>query len=39
MLNLNKVVLAGYLGADPEVKTFQNNGRKVTLRVATAAIR
>ena len=35
MLNLNKVVLSGYLGADPEVKTFQNNGRKVTLRVAT----
>ena len=25
--SVNKVILVGNLGADPEVKTFQNGGR------------
>ena len=34
--SLNKVTLIGYLGADPEVRTFQNGGRVVTFSVATS---
>lgn len=32
---LNKVTLIGNLGADPEVKSFQNGGRVANLRIAT----
>ena len=33
--SLNKVMLIGNLGADPEVSTFQNGGKVCNLRVAT----
>ena len=33
--SLNKVMLIGNLGADPEVRSFQNGGRVCNLRVAT----
>lgn len=36
MSSVNKVVLIGRLGADPEVRTFQNGGKVVSLRVATS---
>lgn len=36
MASLNKVQLIGALGADPEVKSFQNGGRICNLRVATS---
>ena len=32
--SLNKVMLIGNLGADPEVKSFQNGGRIANLRIA-----
>ena len=32
---LNKVILIGNLGADPEVRSFQDGGRICSLRVAT----
>lgn len=34
--SLNKVCLIGNLGADPEVKSFQNGGKIVNLRIATS---
>ena len=34
--SLNKVMIIGNLGADPEVKTFQNGGRIANLRIATS---
>ncbi|WP_420606595.1 single-stranded DNA-binding protein [Novosphingopyxis sp.] len=34
--SVNKVILIGNLGADPEVKTFQNGGRLCNLRMATS---
>ncbi len=34
--SVNKVILVGNLGADPEVKTFQNGGRLCNLRMATS---
>jgi len=34
--SVNKVILVGNLGADPEVKSFANGGRIVNLRVATS---
>lgn len=34
--SLNKVMLIGNLGADPEVKSFQNGGRIANLRLATS---
>ncbi|NBC37330.1 single-stranded DNA-binding protein [Novosphingobium sp. FSY-8] len=34
--SVNKVILVGNLGADPEVKSFQNGGRIATLRIATS---
>ena len=34
--SLNKVMLIGNLGADPEVKSFQNGGKVANLRVATS---
>lgn len=32
--SVNKVIIVGNLGADPEVKNFQNGGKIVNLRVA-----
>ncbi|MGR3499935.1 MAG: single-stranded DNA-binding protein [Limimaricola soesokkakensis] len=34
--SVNKVILIGNLGRDPEVRTFQNGGKVVNLRVATS---
>lgn len=34
--SINKVILVGNLGRDPEVRTFQNGGRVCNLRVATS---
>ncbi len=34
--SVNKVILIGNLGADPEVKSFQNGGRIANLRLATS---
>jgi single-strand DNA-binding protein len=34
--SVNKVILIGNLGRDPEVKTFNNGGRVVNLNVATS---
>lgn len=35
MASVNKVILVGHLGRDPEVKTFQNGGKVCNLRIAT----
>ena len=34
--SVNKVIIVGNLGADPEVKSFQNGGRICNLRLATS---
>jgi len=34
--SVNKVILIGNLGADPEVRTFQNGGKVCNLRLATS---
>ncbi len=34
--SVNKVILIGNLGRDPEVRTFQNGGKVCNLRVATS---
>ena len=34
--SVNKVILIGNLGQDPEVKSFQNGGRLANLRIATS---
>ena len=34
--SVNKVILVGNLGADPEIRTFQNGGRVANLNVATS---
>ena len=34
--SLNKVMLIGNLGADPEIKSFQNGGKVCNLRIATS---
>ncbi len=34
--SVNKVILVGNLGQDPEVKSFQNGGRIANLRIATS---
>lgn len=36
MSSVNKVILVGNLGADPEIKSFQNGGKIANLRVATS---
>ena len=36
MASVNKTILLGNLGADPEVKIFQNGGKICNLRVATS---
>ena len=35
MASVNKVILIGALGADPEVKSFQNGGKICNMRLAT----
>jgi single-strand DNA-binding protein len=34
--SVNKVILIGNLGQDPEIKSFQNGGRIANLRIATS---
>lgn len=34
--SVNKVILIGNLGRDPEARTFQNGGKIVNLRIATS---
>jgi len=34
--SVNKVILVGNLGRDPEARTFQNGGKVVNLRIATS---
>ncbi|MET0239315.1 MAG: single-stranded DNA-binding protein [Sphingobium sp.] len=34
--SVNKVILVGNLGADPEVRSFQNGGKVANLRIATS---
>lgn len=34
--SINKVILVGNLGADPEVRKFQNGGQVCNLRIATS---
>ncbi|MBS9716160.1 single-stranded DNA-binding protein [Pseudohalocynthiibacter aestuariivivens] len=34
--SVNKVILIGNLGQDPEVRTFQNGGKVCNLRIATS---
>ncbi|MCB2015296.1 MAG: single-stranded DNA-binding protein [Sphingobium sp.] len=34
--SVNKVILVGNLGADPEVRNFQNGGKVCNLRIATS---
>ena len=36
MSSVNKVILIGNLGADPEVRSFQNGGKICNLRIATS---
>lgn len=33
--SVNKVILVGNLGGDPEIRTFQNGGKVCNLRIAT----
>ena len=34
--SVNKVILVGNLGNDPEIRTFQNGGKVCNLRIATS---
>ena len=36
MSSVNKVIIVGNLGADPEIKSFQNGGKIANLRIATS---
>ena len=36
MASLNRVMLIGNLGADPEIRSFQNGGKVANLRIATS---
>lgn len=36
MASVNKVILVGHLGRDPETRTFQNGGQVCNLRLATS---
>lgn len=36
MSSVNKVILIGNLGADPEIRTFNNGGKVCNLRIATS---
>lgn len=35
-MSVNKVILIGSLGRDPEIRTFQNGGKIANLRIATS---
>jgi single-strand DNA-binding protein len=39
MSGVNKVILIGRLGKDPEVRTFENNVKKATFPLATSEVR
>ena len=34
MLGLNKVMLIGYLGKDPEIISFENGSKKMSVTIA-----
>lgn len=34
--SVNKVILIGHLGRDPEIRSFQNGGRVANMRIATS---
>ena len=34
--SVNKVILVGNLGRDPEIRSFQNGGKVANLRIATS---
>src|ERR1700748_1675352 len=36
MAGVNKVILVGHLGQDPQSRSFQNGGKVVNLRIATS---
>ncbi|GAM06360.1 single-stranded DNA-binding protein [Novosphingobium sp. MBES04] len=36
MASVNKVILVGNLGADPELRSFQNGGQIANMRIATS---
>jgi single-strand DNA-binding protein len=36
MASVNKVIILGHLGRDPEVRSFQNGGKVCNLRIATS---
>lgn len=36
MSSVNKAIIVGNLGADPEIKSFQNGGRIANMRIATS---
>ncbi|STY93188.1 single-stranded DNA-binding protein [Moraxella bovis] len=36
MASINKVIIVGRLGADPEVRQFQNGGQVTNLSIATS---
>lgn len=36
MASVNKVILVGNLGAEPEIRTFQNGGKVANLSIATS---
>lgn len=36
MASVNKVILVGNLGADPEIRSFQNGGKVANMRIATS---
>ena len=38
MASVNKVILVGNLGADPEIRTFPNGGKVATIRIATTEL-
>ena len=38
MAGVNKVIIVGNLGRDPEVRTFQSGGRVVNLNIATSEV-
>ena len=39
MSGINKVILVGYLGKDPEIRTFENGSKKASFSMATTEYR